>query len=267
MGVQPVHIGLLTQASSTFSGSVLKPFRFTPDTLNLNRTKSRCQPSPGGPVHTDHSTIDERPRPRAIVRHLSLSLLTATVIPSALFAVCLAVGSVWCALIAALVWCYGSMAYRASRGHRMSGMLLVTAAGLTAKTIFTFASGDTFVYFAQPAVTDMVVAGLYIGSLATARPLVDRLAADFFPMEPEVSTRPTVQRLFWRLSMLWAGVCVLKAAVTLSLLYTLPTGTMYPVKEAMILTIVIGAATLTARAAFRVAHAEGLLHSSAVAPA
>lgn len=215
-------------------------------------------------MHTDQYE-DHRPRPRAIIRHLSLSLLTATVIPSALFTVCLTIGSVWCALIAALVWCYGSMAYRATRGHRMSGMLLVTAAGLTAKTIFTFASGDTFVYFAQPAITDMIVAGLFVGSLATARPLVDRLASDFFPMQPDVSSRPSVQRLFWRLSMLWAGVCVLKAMVTISLLYTLPIQTMYPVKEAMIITIVSGAGVLTAQAAFRVARAEGLLHASAAA--
>jgi hypothetical protein len=240
----------------------LKTFRLAPDTQSpTSNNPSRA----GGPVHADQIADDQRPRPRAIVRHLSLSILTATVIPSALFAICLSIGSVWCALIAALVWCYGSMAWRMSRGKRTSGLLLITAAGLTAKTIFTFASGDTFVYFAQPAITDMIVAGLFVGSLATARPLVDRMAADFFPMHPEVSSRPSVQRLFWRLSMLWAGVCVVKAAVTMSLLYTLPTATFYPVKEAMIITIVIGATILTARAAFRVAHAEGLLHAGAPA--
>lgn len=216
-------------------------------------------------MHLDHHGPDHRPRLRAIVRHLGLSLLTATIIPSVLFTICLTVGSVWCALIAALVWCYGSMAWRMSRGKRTSGLLLVTAAGLTAKTIFTFASGDTFVYFFQPAVTDLVVAGLFVASLATARPLVSRLAADFYPMHPEISKRPSVQRLFWRLSMLWAGVCVVKAMITLSLLYTLPTATFVPVKEAMITTVVVGAAVLTARAAFRVAKAENLIHSAAAA--
>ena len=32
-----------------------------------------------------------------------------------------------------------------------SGLLMLTVVGLTARTAWTFASGDTFVYFVEPA--------------------------------------------------------------------------------------------------------------------
>jgi len=65
------------------------------------------------------------------------------------------------------------------------------------------ASGDTFLYFVQPAVTDVLVATVIFASLATARPVVARLASDLFPISAEVAMRPRVQRLFWYLTLLW----------------------------------------------------------------
>jgi hypothetical protein len=68
----------------------------------------------------------ERPKFRTIMRHLGLSIMMANVIPSVLFYLCLVAGNVWTALIAALVWCYGSMAWRLSTKRRASGLLLLT---------------------------------------------------------------------------------------------------------------------------------------------
>ena len=45
------------------------------------------------------------------------------------------------------------------------------------------------------------------------------MAADFFPMSQDIASRPRVQQLFWRLTLLWALLCLLRAGVTLWLLH------------------------------------------------
>jgi hypothetical protein len=207
----------------------------------------------------------ERPKFGAIMRHLFLSIMMANVIPSVLFYLCLVAGNVWTALIAALVWCYGSMAWRLSTKRRASGLLLLTVVGLTAKTILALASGSTFVYFLQPAITDGVVAALFLISLATARPIVARLAGDFFPMSADIASRPRIQRLFWHLTLFWALICVAKSIVTVWLLESFPLVTFVAVKEVMILTMLVVGTGVTVAAAFRVAKSEGLLHKAIAA--
>lgn len=205
----------------------------------------------------------ERPRLRSVLRHLGLSLLWANLVPSALFYICFAAGNVWAALIAALVWCYGAMAWRVTTRRRTSGLLWLTAVGLTAKTALTFATGSTFLYFAQPAVNDASVALLFLASLVTARPVVARLAGDFYPMNDDVAKRPRIQRLFWRLTLLWALICLVKALVTVWLLESMPLMTFVAVKSVLTPSIAIMGAIATVVIAFRVARTEGLLHKTA----
>jgi intracellular septation protein A len=208
-----------------------------------------------------------RPHLGPILKHLALSLLTANVIPAALFYICLRAGNVWAALIAALVWCYGAMAWRAGTRRRASGLLVVTVVGLTVKTALAFASGSTFLYFVQPAINDVVVSMLFMVSLLTARPIVARLAADFYPMTAEVAGRPQIQRLFWHLTLFWAFLCLIKGAMTLWLLEALPTVTFVAVKSLGVLAVVLVGTAATVYAACRVARSEGLLGDSVSAVA
>src|SRR5581483_6680509 len=209
--------------------------------------------------------IVTRPSLAPILRHLALSLLMANVIPAALFYLCLRAGNVWAALIAAMVWCYGAMAWRAGTRRPASGLLLVTVVGLTAKTAMAFASGSTVLYFLQPAISDAVVAMLFMVSRSTARPIVARLAADFYPMTTEVASRPRIQRLFWHLTLFWAVLCLIKSAITLWLLEALPTVTFVAVKSLGILAVVLLGTVATVYAAFRVARSEGLLQGRSAA--
>ena len=172
----------------------------------------------------------ESPRVRAIVRHLAASVLLANVIPAALFYLCFRAGNVWLALVAALAWCYGAIAWRKATRRRPSGLMWLTVVALTAKTALAFASGSTFLYFLQPALTDCVIAVVFLVSLATARPVVARLAADFYPMSRDVAERPRVQRLFWRLTFLWAVICLAKAVSTIWLLQELSVASFLTVK-------------------------------------
>lgn len=214
---------------------------------------------PADPSSVDEQTGAARPRLRAILWHIFVSLLTACFIPALLFYVCLATISVWAALVAALAWCYGACAWRMATKRRRSGLLLLTVAVLTARTGFAFASGDTFLYFLQPAVTDVLVAAMFFASLATARPVVARLASDFYPMTADVAKRPRIQRLFWCLTFLWAVVCLGKASVTVSLLVSQSTMTFVVVKSICLLSITIVAVVATVLAAVWVARKEGLL--------
>jgi hypothetical protein len=50
-------------------------------------------------------------------------------------------------------------------------------------------------------------------SALTHRPLIDRLARDFCPLEPEMLTHPVTRRVFRQLSLLWAAVMLANAAV------------------------------------------------------
>ncbi len=221
---------------------------------SLNGTLGVANTSPcGGQI------LVPLPRLRAVLGHISLSLLVACFIPAVLFYLCLVTISLWAALIAALAWCYGVSAWRMATKRQRSGLLVLTMAVLTVRTAFAFVSGDTFLYFLQPAVTDVLVATVFLGSLATARPVVARLASDFFPMSADVAMRPRIRRLFWYLTLLWAMVCLGKASVTVSLLVSQSTMTFVVVKTICLLAITVLAVAATVLAALRVARKEGLM--------
>src|SRR4051794_8402799 len=201
----------------------------------------------------------ERPGVRAILRRIAISLLVATVVPTVLFYICLVVANVWIALIVALVWCYGALAWRLGTGRQTSVLLWLTAALLTGKTAIAFATGSTFIYFLQPALGDVAVAAAFLLSLATATPAVARLAADFYPMTSDVAARPRVQRLFWRLTLLWSGICGVKAVVTLWMLHSLSLPEFVAAKTVFTPTVATLGAGLTVWLAVQVARREGLL--------
>ena len=208
-----------------------------------------CQPAVG----------PQRPGVRAILRHLALSLLVATVVPTVLFYVCLLVANVWVALIVALAWCYAAVVWRLGTRRQTSVLLWLTVAGLTGKTIIAFATGSTFVYFVQPALGDATVSAAFLLSLATATPAVARLAADFYPMTSDVADRPRVQKLLWRLTLLWAVISGGKAAATLWMLHALSLHTFVATKTVFTPTVASLGAAVTVVLAVRVARREGLL--------
>jgi hypothetical protein len=203
----------------------------------------------------------QRPHLRAIVRRLVVSLLFANVIPGLLFYLCFVVGNVWLALSVALAWCYGAMLWRLFTKRRSSGLLWLTVIGLTARTALAAGTGSTFLYFIQPAVGDTLTALVFLISLATATPVVARVAADFYPMTAEVSQRPRIKRLFWNLTLLWAGICLVRAGVTMWLLHALTLPTYVTVRTMVNPSIALTGAALTLALAVRVARRESLLHA------
>ena len=207
-----------------------------------------------------------RPTLVTVVRRVSLSLLVAVVVPAAVFYGVFALAGVWTAIAAALAWSYGAIAWRALTGRRTSGLLVLTAVLLTGRTALSVMADSTWLYFLQPVISDGVVALLFLLSLASARPMVARLAGDFYPMDHELAMRPRVRRLFRNLTALWAALGLAKAGMTLWLLQSQTLETFILVKSISVLAINVLAAFATIGLAALVARKEGLMGSTCPVP-
>ena len=172
----------------------------------------------------------EIPRLREMARHALPHLIEATFIPLILFYTFLWTAGVWGALVAALVWSYAAIIRRAVTGQRIPGILVLGTLGITARTIAAFASGSVFIYFLQPSLTTVVVAGAFLVSVPAGRPLAERLAHDFVPLDPEILHLPSVKRVFIRITLLWAFVNLANAVVSIALLMSQDVGTFMAAK-------------------------------------
>ena len=204
-------------------------------------------------------TTPQRPRLTTVVQRVSLSLLIACVIPAVLFYSFFLFAGVWPAIFAALGWSYGAIAWRAVTGRRLSGLLLLSALLMTGRTALALMADSAWLYFLQPVISDGVVASLFLMSLASARPMVARLAGDFYPMDLELSERPRVRRLFWHLTVLWAVLGLAKATMTLWLLQSQPLETFIVLKGISVTSLNLLAALTTIAVAVLVMRKEGLM--------
>ena len=216
------------------------------------------------PVPT--TSLQTRPGLRTVLRRVGLSLTVACAVPAALFFTSYQLAGVWAAIVVALCWSYGAIMWQAVTGRRTSGLLVMTAIILTGKTVVAFVAQSTFFYFLQPIITDGVVAATFLLSLATSRPMVARLAGDFYPMDPELSLRPRMRRLFWHLTAMWAVVCLAKAAAMFWALNSLSLDTFVLVKSISMPASNLLAVCLTVCAAVVVARKEGLIGHGAHTP-
>ena len=201
-----------------------------------------------------------------MVQRVSLSLLIAVIVPAVLFYGVFVLAGVWTAIVAALVWSYGAIAFRALTRRRASGLLILAALLLTGRTALSVIADSTWLYFLQPIISDGVVAALFLLSLASTRPMVARLAGDFYPMDHELAARPRVRRLFWHLTVLWAVLGLAKATMTLWLLQSQSLETFVLVKSITVTGVNVLAAVATIGLASLVARKEGLMGSGRLVP-
>jgi uncharacterized membrane protein len=198
-------------------------------------------------------------QPREIAVRVGLSLLTAVIAPAVLFAATVVVFNIDTAMIVALAWMAGAIAWRSVTGRCVSGLLVLTGAIMAIKTAVTFATGNPFIYFVQPVLVDAAVATAFLGSLWTARPLVARLAPDFCPMDTELAARPRIRRLLRSLTLMWGLVILVKGSVTLWLLITLSTVDFVVIKGGSIIMLTVAAVAATVVWSLVVVRREGLL--------
>ena len=201
----------------------------------------------------------ERPTLKLVLRRVGVSMLIACIIPATLFYVCMVSVNAWFAIVVALGWSYGAIAFRSLTGRRPSGLLILASVVMTVRTVIALAAHSTFLYFLQPIITDTMVATAFLLSLATARPVVARLAGDFYPMSQELALRPRIQRLFWHLTLMWAFFVIGKASMTLWLLHSQSLQTFVVAKSISGLTFNALGIAVTIGVAMVVARKEGLM--------
>jgi hypothetical protein len=180
------------------------------------------------------------------------------VIPAVLFTAALFVTNVSVAVVVSLFWFYGAMVWQHASKRRASALLGLMVLVKTIRTAFTLATGNTFVYFLQPIVVDAVVALVFLGSLATARPVIARVAADFYPMDDELAGRERIQRLFWYLTLGWGLMCLTKCVLGYWLLETQSLVDYVVIKNGTVLSLTALAVFATVCASVVVARKEGL---------
>lgn len=189
--------------------------------------------------------IFELPRLRDLARHAVPEIVEVSLVPVVVFYSALRLVGVWGALLASLAWCYVALARRLLRRRPVPGLLLISALGLTARTIIAFASGSVFVYFLQPTLTTVVIAGVFLASVPAGRPLAQRLASDMFPLPEALLARPAVRRVFERITLLWGAINIVNAGVTIVLLATQPVGTFVLLKTALSFGVMAGGIALS----------------------
>jgi hypothetical protein len=161
------------------------------------------------------------------------------------------------AYAAALLWLGASVAIRLVRHRPIPPLLVLGVIGMTVRTTVAVASGSSFVYFAQPIAGSVVMAGVFLTSVLVGKPMVEKLALEFWPLTPELLALPSVSRLLRGLTFLWAGVNLAIGATTLTLLLTVPLATYVAVKQLASLAITGTGVAITIERSLRVARAEG----------
>lgn len=193
------------------------------------------------------------------MRRVAANLSIACAIPAAIFTGLMFGFGITVALFGALAWNYGALSWQVSRGHRKSGLLIMASTVLTVRTVIALASGNTFLYFLQPVATDACIAVAFFASLATARPVIARVAGDFYPLTPEIAQRPRIKQLFRQLTLLWACTCAVKASVTFWMLNSMSVEAFVVAKNGFVLSMNGLTIATTIAAALVVAKAEGLI--------
>jgi uncharacterized membrane protein len=207
------------------------------------------------------------PHLRHVLGRVAATLATAVVAPAVLFAATLVVFNITTAILVALAWTTAAMGWRRATGRAVSGLLLLVWGIMILKTAFTLATGNTFVYFAQPVVVDLTVGAVFLGSLMSARPIVARIAPDFYPINDELAARPGIQGLFRGLTLMWGLVVLVKGSLTLWLLLSLSTVNFVLIKGSAVMTLTLVTAATTVACSVVVGRREGLLAPAALRPA
>lgn len=178
------------------------------------------------------STIN-LPNLRDVVRHALPNVVEGKIIPLVLFVGFLELlGTMW-ALLVALSWSLGTIAYRKATRRRVPGLIVLSAVALLARTIAAVATGSMLIYFLQPTVSTVLVGLAFMVSVPLGNPLAQKLAYDVFPFEDDTKQHPLVRQFFVRLSALWAITSMVNASITVWLLLTQSVTTFVLVKSVL----------------------------------
>lgn len=186
--------------------------------------------------------VDRRiviPGLRAIVSHAWVNVLTGKIVPLVIFLALFHWTGITAAVLTALAYSLGLVAYQRANGHRIAGLVILSIVGNTAKTIVAVATGSVVAYFIQPTISTTLIGTAFMLSVPLGFPLAERLVKDFCPFDEATESEPAFSAFFPRLSFLWGATSLLNGGVTLYLLMT------QSITNFLILKAFLGPATTT----------------------
>jgi hypothetical protein len=192
------------------------------------------------------STHMEIPDLRTVVRHAAPRFIEGTLVPLVLFLIGLHFIGVWAAMFAGLVWVYSAIGVRLCLRRPVSGLLALGALTLTARTIVAIVSHSVVVYFLQPSLGTMLIAGAFLLSVPFDRPLAGRLAADFCPLPSTMHANTHVRRFFREISLLWAFAQTANAGITIWLLFSQSLSTFVVLRMVVSTSVTLAAIAISA---------------------
>jgi len=198
------------------------------------------------------------PSLRAVVHHALPALLDSTIVPGALFYLVLVLDGFRGALIAALAWSLLALVRRLVRGQKVPAVLVLSVVLVSARTVVAYVTGSAFLYFVQPTASTFLVAVLFLVTAVARRPIIERLAHDFCPLDPEMFARPFVRRFFLRLSLLWFVVLATQAGFIMWLLLESSVRTFVLERSLVSAVLTVGGITLSTLWFVRIMRGAGL---------
>lgn len=172
----------------------------------------------GHHAHHAHHAF-ELPKLASMLRHALPRFVEGVIAPVVVFYAAFALLGLNGALVAAVTWVYGGIAWRYWRGHGVSGMLLLAAVGVTVRAALAAATHSAVVYFLQPTLGTLLVSMAFLASVPLRRPLAQKLATDMVPMPEAFLRHERVRQFFLRISLLWSLVFMVNASISTWMLF------------------------------------------------
>ncbi|HEX4217406.1 MAG TPA: VC0807 family protein [Acidimicrobiales bacterium] len=166
----------------------------------------------------DNGHVLHLPSIGAFARHAIPSIVEGALGPAVVFYAVLTLSGFRGALIGGAAWSCLAVGRRLAKRERLPALLLLGLVLLAARTLIAYSTGSAFVYFLQPTIGTFLVGLLFAGSAIAKRPLIERLAYEFCPLDVEVMSKPFIRSFFLRLSVLWSVVMTVNAGLVLGLL-------------------------------------------------
>ena len=155
-----------------------------------------------------------------IARKAGSTVLTASLLPAAVFYLTLTLSTLRVAVAVTLVWYYAGLLWMHLRGKPMLAAAMLGAGLLTLRAVLAFWTNSSFLYFLQPVAGTIATATAFSVTALAGRPLLDRLVHDFCPLPAALSSRLRANHYFRYVSLVWTLAYLVNAAGTVWLLST-----------------------------------------------
>jgi uncharacterized membrane protein len=109
------------------------------------------------------------------------------------------------------------------RQGRPAALVRIALVLVCLRALVGLSSGSASVYLAQEIGIDVLLASVFLASVAAGRPISAWVAADVFPFTPEMRESDTFRQVMRTVTTVWGGYFLARAAVRFGALLTLST--------------------------------------------